>query len=1471
MRLAVTVVDARSGERRDVVVEADPQVHLGELTPAFGREGARVFVDGAELDHGTPLGESPLREGAVVSLHDASGCVPAEPAGLVELRVVAGAGAGAVHRLGVGEHLVGPHGSVPVAGSATVRVSVSTAAAVLVSAVEGTARLEGEEVREAVLWGSRDLVDLGGALLDVGTPTGPDAVLEKSAGTADDLVGHDYNRPPRILPLERTTSFRLPAPPGDAPRRPFPVVAAVVPLLMCATMIAVTSNYRYLALGLLSPIAVVANALVDRKHGRTSHRELVKRYERDKAAVEADARTALVDERRDRRHLAADPAELLLTAVGPRARLWERRRRDDDHLHVRLGVADLPSEVTLEDPEQLEHRRTVTWTARHVPVTVSLAEHPVLGIAGAEPRRTAARLLAQLAVLQSPRDVQFHVLTGPEGLPAWEWLRWVPHARVEPGGAGGVYAGTGTETWARRVAELTAAVDQRRRALADLPAGARLEAPDLVVVLDGARRLRSLPGVVSLLADGPALGVRLICCDADRRSLPEECTAVVTEEQRRAGTRLRLERQRHETVRDVLADEPAPGWAPRIARALAPLRDTGDDDSGAALPGSSRLLDVLGLEPPSSSAVAARWTLGGRSTVAVVGESLDGPFGFDLRADGPHGLIAGTTGSGKSELLQTIVASLAVANRPDAMTFVLVDYKGGAAFKDCVDLPHTVGMVTDLDTHLVGRALTSLGAELHRREHLLAAAGAKDLEDYDDLREQAAAKHTANLGAPALPRLLIVIDEFASLARELPEFVTGLVNIAQRGRSLGIHLLLATQRPTGVVSAEIRANTNLRIALRVTDAGESSDVLDAPDAARILKSTPGRAYVKLGHGSLVPFQAGRVGGRRPGAAGQQVPAPWSAPLRPEDLGLPAPRRPRAQAAEEDAAATDLRALVDAVRAASEELGLPRPASPWLPALDDLLDLADVAGAAGEPAGPLAAAFGVQDLPAQQRRAPLELDLERDGHLYVVGAPRSGRSQVLRTLAASLAARVPVADLHLHGLDCGGGALLALNALPHTGAVVQRSEPERALRLLGRLREEVLRRQAELGALGVADVTEQRAAAGPAGADPWPHVVLLLDRWEGFLGGIAELDGQAPLETVQLLLREGAGVGVHLVVAGDRQLLTGRTGTLVEDKLLLRLTDRADAAMAGLSVRQVPEEVPAGRVLRSGSGVEAQVAVLGPDPSGPAQVAALAALGERLRERDAATPRHRRPFRLQSMPVRLTWEQARERADLAPGGLFALVGVGGDDLDARGFDLRAGAGTAIVAGPSRSGRSTVLLTVARSLLEQGAELVVAAPRPSPLRELAAHPGVRAVLTGDDLTAAELEPVLGEAAGPAVLLVDDAEVLRTCSADAWLAAFVSRARSSGSAVVVAGETSEVGAGFSNWQVPLRRNRCGVLIAPQDVMAGDVVGARVPRSVLGAAPNPGRVLLHTGDGELVPVQVPATTVPGATPLDAVELARA
>jgi S-DNA-T family DNA segregation ATPase FtsK/SpoIIIE len=221
-----------------------------------------------------------------------------------------------------------------------------------------------------------------------------------------------------------------------------------------------------------------------------------------------------------------------------------------------------------------------------------------------------------------------------------------------------------------------------------------------------------------------------ICVEASAHLLPAGCGAVaeVTGE---IGSRLRIRVNGESAIEDVVADGVSLSWSESVARALAPLRDDSADAANAP-PTSCRLLDVLELEPPTAEAVLGWWDRAGRTTYAPIGAAAEGRFGLDLKKDGPHALVAGTTGAGKSELLQTIIASLAVANRPTAMTFVLIDYKGGAAFKDCIHLPHTVGMVTDLDGHLTERALQSLNAELKRREHLLGTVGAKDIEDYWD-------------------------------------------------------------------------------------------------------------------------------------------------------------------------------------------------------------------------------------------------------------------------------------------------------------------------------------------------------------------------------------------------------------------------------------------------------------------------------------------------------------------------------------------------------------------------------------------------------------------------------------------------------------------------------------------------------------------------------------------------------------------
>ena len=1450
----ITVSDAHTGSASNMLLEADESAPLTGIVPQLAAAVAAdlhastlsLVVDGRIVPMTEPLSTAGMREGSsvVVGARDALSAWETTPDdALVHMRIVSGDGAGTALHAWRGITTIGSSADAALriddrSRLAAIELVVDIAGAdsvtVRPAGAETAATLDGEAIAASTPWQVGGQISIAGRLIELALPDDDLAAFVPS----EQGGGIDYNRPPRILPPETATALRLPAPPRDQPARPLPILAALAPLAMAGGSALLFHSYGFLLIAALSPVMLVVNYVMSKRSGKKSRRAEAAEYRSHKGVIEDEAAAALVAERAELLRNAPDPAELAEIATRPLPRLWERRNSDPDHLRIRVGTASQPSRVTLDDPEQLEHRRTVTWDARDVPAVFQLGERGVVGIAGwgDRPRRLAQWAVAQLAVLQSPRDVQLYLLTDAAGQKHWGWMAWLPHVQPGFGQDTMTTLGVTASSTARRIAELVALLDARQEATGS--AGGRWAGSEVVVVIDGARRMRSMPGLVRVLKEGPSVGIYSLCVDSDERLLPEECAAVVI-----ADTEsLAIRQQRVDVLKGIRPDLVDDDWLDWVARAVAPIHDASPEDDDGSIPNSSRLLDVLRLDPPTAEAIEAGWLLSPRSTVAVIGESIDGAFSIDLSADGPHALIAGTTGSGKSELLQTLVASLAVANRPDEMNFVLVDYKGGAAFKDCVDLPHTVGMVTDLDTHLVERALESLGAELRRREHLLAAVGAKDLPDYLDLRARQPAL------AP-IPRLAIVIDEFASLARELPDFVRGLVNIAQRGRSLGIHLILATQRPSGVVSPEIRANTNLRIALRVTDASESSDVIDAPDAARISKSTPGRAYVRLGASSLVPFQAGRVGGRRPGAVSEAGAEPLIRTMTLAELAEPAPTVARAEAGRSDATDTDLRALVSAIRSAADAMGIPEQPRPWPPALPTELTIETLVRSFG--ADSKAFAYGVEDHPSEQLQNPALIDLDRFGHLFVVGAPRSGRSQTLRTIAGVGAARVRASDLHLHAIDCGNGALLPLADFPHAGVIAQRHQTERVQRLLTRLVAEVGVRQTVLSQGGFADLAEQRAAR--AAADRLPHIVLLIDLWEGFLTSFGNVEAGALVEQVQFLLREGASVGVHLVISGDRQLLSGRVSTLADDKLVLRLTERSDYSLANLNPRKLPEDIPPGRAFRSESAVEVQIALLAADPSGAAQAAALREIAVRATKRDSELAASRRPFRLDVLPTNLTVADALSRSGPEQSQVgWALVGVGGDELRGVGVNLFDGTPTFLIAGPPKSGRSSVLMTMVGTLIAGGASVVVLAPRPSPLRSLEGSPGVAAVLTSTDVTEEDLMPLL-DGATQRVLVIDDGELLRDATAKDWLRELVRGARDRGVGIILAGDIADVASGFSGWQVELRKNRSGILLSPQNITDGDLVGARLPRSSLSAGVQPGRGLANLGDGELTLLQLP------------------
>jgi DNA segregation ATPase FtsK/SpoIIIE, S-DNA-T family len=1451
-----------------------------------------LWLNGGQADPRAPAA-STLRDGAVVALDPraAGATAQGEPSGVVEVRFTGGPAAGVVHRLGYGAVTMGasPDSHIRLAG-----VGLPAYAARLVVGPNGTgvpAIVEplhaGPDAVPLLVDGERatgqrnlsfgTILKIGANVLEVRQPQPPDAHLSP-AGDG----GLAYNRPPRIAPPATAPRIEVPAEPKRGERVRLQLLAAMIPVLLGVVMVKVTHQWTYALFVLASPLMVVGQWASDRRHGRSSYKKALKEYRQRWSELDGVIAAERVAEEAQRRHDAPDPAEILLTATGPRRRLWERRATDDDMLRLRIGLADQPSRIEMildrkadygAEPPPVPHDRDV-------PVTLPLKDLGVVGIAGdATASRALTRwLVTQAAVLHSPRDLSIVILSDdPRAAEHWNWVRWLPHCVPRPGADCLALVGADPQTVAQRVAELAAQAAERMRNLA-APAQPGAFGPaehQILVVLDGARTLRRVPGMPPVLATARMSGISAICIDDTERSLPEECAAVVSWDTYNPG---------YVTVRGgtdvtgpVLADQVGAGWADRAARALAPIRDMSREDGQAAIPSAARLLDLLGMPDPSAESVLALWQRFGRTTAVPVGIGADGPFVVDVRADGPHALIAGTTGAGKSELLQTLIASLAAANRPDAMNFVLIDYKGGSAFKDCARLPHTVGMVSDLDGHLTERALASLAAELKRREEILLHAGAKDIEDY----WEAASRSRGHLGrSPAssfapLPRLMLVIDEFASLVAELPDFVAGLVGIAQRGRSLGVHLVLATQRPAGVVSADIRANTNLRIALRVTDAAESMDVIDVPDAARIARSTPGRCYVRSGASAPAAVQSARIGGRRPGArrgqaqAARAVPVPWPA------LGHPAPSAavPGTDSQANDDMETDLSALVDAIAGAARRLGIAEQRSPWLAPLAETITLdeisagngrlstdrmgADRAGAdrVGAPGEVAPVTFGLTDVPARQDRVPLTLDLAHGGHLVVAGAPRSGRSTLLRTIAGSVAATTSPADVHIYGLDCGSGSLLPLTQLPHCGSVVSRDQTDRVERLLATLRAEITRRQQVLAASGFAGVAEQRAhTADPERRLPW--MLLLFDWWEGYVAAFEQYDFGRLIEAMLQILREGPAVGLRAAVTTDRAALIGQVGTVFQQRMVLNLADREDASFAGLSVRAMPTRQAPGRLAFLGDGqtlgaqlLEAQVALLDADPSGPAQVAAIYQLAQRSAERFTPPGRSLRPLRTDPLPVRTTVAEtlALDPGFTPPSALWALVGAGGDELGPQGIDIGADGPGVVIAGPPRSGRSTALLAMVSSLLRCGTKVLAITPRRSPLRSLDGTPGVLGVL-GADLTPDDVTSLVS-GVDRYVVVVDDAELLAENLASFTLEEIIVSGRDADHGLVLAGTTDDLSRIYSGFVRTALKSRCGVFVGLSSPTDGDLFGIRLPR---GAGPGPlGRGLL-VRPGSTAPVQV-------------------
>ncbi len=769
-------------------------------------------------------------------------------------------------------------------------------------------------------------------------------------------------------------------------------------------------------------------------------------------------------------------------------RIWERRPVDGC-IRATIGLATYGWLPELPDHDgvppgtvaDLERQSTI---ARQ-PAPIELAPGDGFAVRGdlSVGRAVVRSLLVQLATWVGPADWQLLVVSREPQ--RWVWAGWLPPA-VRADGSLGIVVPDEVDAVAGSLADdRVTVVATDEPSLFDARTGPmrRLVASTNAVVLVAVEREHTVPSICGRVLQLGSTG---------RAEWSEPPTGDTSGAIRIAGI-----------------DEDV---ALRAARALASLTDPEDAAGDAAnIPNELRFADLDEPPPPPTSAADAlhdpwatgrvagtcdpvervlrRWRAAGPDPApcAPVGMSADGVVDVDLVRDGPHGLIAGTTGSGKSELLRTLVVGLATRCSSDHLIFVLVDYKGGSTFDACARLPHTVGLVTDLDEGGASRALLSLEAELRRREHLLRDVGAADLTDY---RRRA--------GVAPLPRLAVVVDEFAALARELPDFLPSLVGIAQRGRSLGVHLLLATQRPAGVVSDDIRANTNLRLALRLNDVADARDVVGDDLPATLSRSLAGRAVLRLGPEELVVFQAAHCTG----------PIVRSAPRLAVTTRVAGGIRP----ASDTAGPTELSVLVDAVCEATARAAIEPPHRPWLPPLPVRLEPAEVDVVADPEAGGHAHdGVGLVDDPDRQARRVLRWD-PADGNLALVGTLGAGTTSALVALAAAWCRTRPPDRLHVYVVDAAGDRSLdGLASIAHVGAVVRARERERLHRLLARL-------NAELD-------------ARLAGSGTETTILLLVDGFDSLRAGLASIDDADTLALLDRLPADGPPVGMSLVAAG----------------------------------------------------------------------------------------------------------------------------------------------------------------------------------------------------------------------------------------------------------------------------------------------------------------------------------------------------
>ena len=1217
-----------------------------------------------------------------------------------------------------------------------------------------------------------------------------------------------FNRPPRPGMLPAATPLKLPKRKQVSKPSKFSYATVLSPLVFAIAMVSLLGDIRFAFFAFLSPVAALALWIEQKWRFKREKQEEENRFAQEVEKLQEDLEGSYKYERVRLHDQAPDPASVMRRVHLPSTELWQRRFSSYDFLSLHIGYGNYQWIPESEDHSSVEQEKEVkklldNSKLRGAPILADISDAGVIGIVG---NREGALALARSLVMQSvthcgPADLTLGVFFDRGKEDEWSWTSWLPHTRQSGSSTGGRWISCDRDQSTAMLKNLHQSIDG-------------LLSPELLLLIDSevltegrdapARELLGYGRHVNNYNQRENIHrVSGIVIASSTEQLPASCTVVIDVGEDAAATFTEPEKRR--IIEDVIIGGISLEDATITAHQLAQFDDPELIIPGAGLPGLVRLPELTGIgTPPTAQKIINTWQKStGYSTEIGVGDQ--GVYTLDLVKDGPHGLVGGTTGSGKSEFLRSLVAGLAAHNDPTRLNFILIDFKGGAAFKACERLPHTIGTISNLDEQLANRALISLEAEMERRQRLFASVG----EGVDNIIEY----HATNPPEP-MPRLLLVIDEFAMLAKDFPDVLTSLVSIGAVGRTLGVHMILATQRPAGVVNNDILANTNLRVALRVQSKDDSSNVIEVPDAASIERSQMGRAYIKLGQTDITPIQTALV----TGYSGVVERDPIE--MRSTNIfGIPS--APRALPKPKKTDANDLDNLIDAIVEANHEQRYAPPRKVWPEALGDNLPLNgfekplygidEPAPADGDTpiVGTVQGStvfFGLADIPEDQVQVPAGWDTNVS-NMFLVGTPGSGTSTGLASMALTLCLNTPPDQFDMLVLDLGPGSLAPLKNLPHVSAYVGPGEgaKERQTRFLRHLMVELERRR-----------------SNPANTR---KLIILIDGYGTLRDEFMEYTGTDYLGAFHRVYSEGPALGMHFMMATSRlKGIPAVVSDVTQQRWLFHLSDSYDYTTYRIRGTDIPAAVP-GRCVDSDTIRQIQVAI--PQMS----------LDDAVQQVVQRWGTVDKPDVIGQLPSLVHRSQLGVEPVIGGENWIIPVGIAEHNLKPIAFELYEGE-SALIGGSPRSGKSTLLQAIADSVMKQrdrgetNAQVWVMCSRRSPL----AHRDFdRKATTPQDINSLAAELEITEE--PVLLLIDDAE--RIDDADQGIANLL-KAESPFVRVIASGKPGELRTMYSHWTKAVRKSRTGVLLQPHIDYDGDMFSMTLPRR----AP----VALTTGRGYVV-----------------------